>query len=560
MTESISQLISAYLYGHIRPEEYERLRAWLLEDPEHVEEYVREGYLHRAIRVVLQREQAQLTHAGAEADLTRAADSAEVFRDVIEHDLQLLASDSSRRQMGLSREEIQELAERKLAAFLEEQRQQESIEQRQSGFGWDFIDVWDRLVETSRALMRFCVRATKIAAVTMAIVLTISLSALHVRAHREVATVTDMLDARVEGLTLAPHVTRLTGKSAPIVLTTGVMKIMFDCGVKVVVESPADFQVKSARRVSLHKGKLYAQVSELGHGFRVDTPNSSIIDLGTEFGISVPDDQTASVVHMYAGQATVSPPRASPRGGSEVLTTGQARKVTAAGEVSHIEIEEAAFIRDFNSQTKTDWRGEWLTAVPLPAHDTDRASGIHPNKTYTHLLDFGLDRAAIVNGVAFAPVGVGEAYTGVVFRDDLLELTLTRIGAKSFRPFQNERHSEDADGGMQALLSDAIFLSNQPMPDHYALTLTGLTPGQKYSLRLYYCTDQREPVRSIRLIFNGQGHDKEIVIDQQAGGANYVRYDYTARSGKVDVTLRAMEAERCWHLYGLSNEVIDVEH
>jgi ferric-dicitrate binding protein FerR (iron transport regulator) len=377
----------------------------------------------------------------------------------------------------------------------------------------------------------------------------------------EVATVTDMLDAKVEGPVLTPLVSRLTDKSGPIVLTAGVMKITFDCGVKVVIEGPARFQVESAKRISLHKGNLYAQVSESGRGFRVDTPSSQIVDLGTEFGIRVPEDQTTSIVYMYSGRATVSSLKPDRAGDREVLLTqGQAREVTAAGDISRIDMKEAAFIRDFNSKTKTDWRGEWLTVVPLPTHDTDQASGIRADKAYTHLLDVGSSGTAVVNGVPFSPVDFNKPYTDVVLRNDALQFTLTRIGANSFRPFLNERQVENADGGMQALLSDFIFLSNAGVPGHYVLTLTGLTPGQKYSLRLYYCADQRELMGQIPLIFNGEGHDKTILVDEQARGAHYVRYDYTAGSEEVNVTFRAGKDDRSWHLYGLSNEVIDVGH
>ena len=40
--------------------------------------------------------------------------------------------------------------------------------------------------------------------------------------------------------------------------------------------------------------------------------------------------------------------------------------------------------------------------------------------------------------------------------------------------------------------------------------------------------------------------------------ANYVRYDYTADSEQVDVAFQTMADNRYWHLFSISNEVIDV--
>ncbi len=371
----------------------------------------------------------------------------------------------------------------------------------------------------------------------------------------EVATVTDLMDTQGNQLTLNG---RLTNKSDPITLRSGVVKILFDCGVRIVVEGPAQFKIESAKHILLNRGKLYAQVSPSGHGFQIDTPNSTIVDLGTEFGIDVPKDQTSSV-HMINGKATVEirDPNLPPS--KQFITEGQARRVNPSGTIDSIEIEKNEFIRDFDSVTQTYWRGEWLTLVPLPARHTDQASGISASKTYTHLLNIGIGQTAVINGVEFSSIDFSKNYYGTTYRDDSLEFTLTRHGAHCFGYFQNLSAETHADGGMQILLSDAIWLGRQTLPDYYTLTLSKLIPGKKYSLRIYYGPDHNNRSRLSRVVFNGEGHDREIQIDQVANGANYIRYDYTAKSNQVEVTFYSTTDDRNWHLYGISNEVIPLK-
>ena len=378
-------------------------------------------------------------------------------------------------------------------------------------------------------------------------------------APSEVATITDMLDAKVKGPVLTPRLSRLSNKSTPISLTTGIMKITFDCGVEAVIEGPAEFRITSAKSMSLNKGKLYARVSPLGRGFWVETATSSIVDLGTEFGIQVFDDQT-STVHMITGRAKLEAKRSHRRQAKQYLTEGQARRMSTSGKITSIDLNQSAFIRDINSETETYWRGECLSVIPLPTQNSDDASGIRTDKTYTHLLDFGHETAAVINEVTFSPIHFKDEYTDTVFRDDSLNLVLMRSGARAFLSFPNERQVENADGGMQALLSNGLYITSQSLPDYYTLTLTGLTPGQKYSLRLYYCPDQMGNNHPIQVVFNGEGHDKQIQINQLTQGAHYVRYDYTANSEQVDITFRSTTDDRTWHLYGLTNEIINLGH
>jgi hypothetical protein len=82
---------------------------------------------------------------------------------------------------------------------------------------------------------------------------------------------------------------------------------------RMIVEGPADLEFVGAMESRLHRGRLLMKVTEAGHGYRVATPKGSVIDLGTEFGVSVGDDAKVET-HVLSGEV-----EAIPDGGSKVL-------------------------------------------------------------------------------------------------------------------------------------------------------------------------------------------------------------------------------------------------
>ncbi len=62
----------------------------------------------------------------------------------------------------------------------------------------------------------------------------------------------------------------------------------------------------SGRSVQLLKGTLTARVPDRARGFTVLTPHNKVVDLGTEFGLSV-DDQGAATVRVFTGEVVAYP-------------------------------------------------------------------------------------------------------------------------------------------------------------------------------------------------------------------------------------------------------------
>lgn len=173
----------------------------------------------------------------------------------------------------------------------------------------------------------------------------------------EVATISDSLDAVYAGNRSFPIGMRLTGSPESIWLQKGIVKIAFDYGAEVVIESPAEFTLKTGDDMTLHSGRLFAHVPGRSKGFRVDTPNASVIDLGTEFAIKV-DYDGSSDVHLFVGKASLIPGTKGKTGEGQILTAGQARHVDTASDVQEIPVKRGAFVHDINSLEGLVWRGQ----------------------------------------------------------------------------------------------------------------------------------------------------------------------------------------------------------
>ncbi len=72
-----------------------------------------------------------------------------------------------------------------------------------------------------------------------------------------------------------------------MILAEGFAKITFIEGAEVILEAPAEVVLEAKDRIYLYKGRVYAVVPGQAVGFTLQTSNSEIIDLGTEFGAYV---------------------------------------------------------------------------------------------------------------------------------------------------------------------------------------------------------------------------------------------------------------------------------
>ena len=88
-------------------------------------------------------------------------------------------------------------------------------------------------------------------------------------------------------------------------LESGVVELSFGSGARAAVEGPAEMKLTSPNRIELSQGKLAAEVPHQAIGFTVRTPNATVVDLGTRFGIDA-KGQSNSEVDVFEGKVHVA--------------------------------------------------------------------------------------------------------------------------------------------------------------------------------------------------------------------------------------------------------------
>ena len=186
--------------------------------------------------------------------------------------------------------------------------------------------------------------------------------------------------------------------------------------------------------------------------------------------------------------------------------------------------------------------GGVLTLTPIA---DDAASGVSPSISYTHLADFNSDDGgAVINGVTFPAATAAGA-----------NFNLARAG----NTFQNHNSPAPDGSGMDDLLDDFFFGAGGGPPITSSLTVSNLTPGVPYRLRMYVGG------------FGGNTQDFSAddtlvptvvpVVPRNAGSdaiAGSLDYTYTLLPGDTDltVTFDPTSDGDTFHWYGFSNEVV----
>lgn len=115
-------------------------------------------------------------------------------------------------------------------------------------------------------------------------------------------------------------------------LQSGMIRLSYRHGVVVTIEGPADYQILAHDRAVLHQGRLAAFVPDGAEGFRVSTPNANVVDLGTEFGLTV-SDCGETELSVFDGKVELTP--TAPQGTTRVVESGLACRVDAQGKTHH---------------------------------------------------------------------------------------------------------------------------------------------------------------------------------------------------------------------------------
>ncbi len=119
-----------------------------------------------------------------------------------------------------------------------------------------------------------------------------------------------------------------------LTLLEGFAEITFDNQARIIVQSPSKIDIEDYNQIFLHSGKLTVMVPPTAIGFVVRTTGASIVDYGTEFGVTA-DLHGQTETHVFKGQvelrAGTDPVRFA---NAQKLTSGQGGQVDKDGKLT----------------------------------------------------------------------------------------------------------------------------------------------------------------------------------------------------------------------------------
>ncbi len=227
--------------------------------------------------------------------------------------------------------QIERYASQQLAAFLAEEQRVQS--QSQTPARWDF---WSSICEAAQAAQRFAAvgaRVVKTAAVCLFALGILAALCLYIYANRTLGVLVDSANARWE----VP--VDQTGKlrAGPMTLEEGYARIKLNKGAEVILQAPSTFNLRNANRMFLESGWITAKVPPSATGFTVKTPDSSIVDFGTEFGL-LAGTAGNTEVHVFDGRidfecaGTATQP--------QTLVKDEAITVSADGQTRRVPVQQ----------------------------------------------------------------------------------------------------------------------------------------------------------------------------------------------------------------------------
>jgi len=294
------RLISLYFLDHtaMTESEAEQLSEWLKADVEHVRVFIRAALLHHEIH-----------HQFSTSDLIKKSI---LYDDQPDSDTDILAghlSDTAAWQALLD-------AERTAPGI---EREVESPEPKPS--------VGDTKTDKDKRANKFWPTVTLFSSAAALLLVLLGIIE-YVCSHRVVAELGNSVHAKWAE---TPDSNGL--RPGLLELREGAAEITFKQGTRVLIQAPCEFDLVSTNRMELMGGSVTAFVPEQARGFRMITPQSEIVDFGTEFGVAVASS-TAYEVHVFKGRVGLEPdPRRGGTGKREDLLDGQCALADASGSI-----------------------------------------------------------------------------------------------------------------------------------------------------------------------------------------------------------------------------------
>ena len=136
-------------------------------------------------------------------------------------------------------------------------------------------------------------------------------------------------------------------------LSSGVAVIEFDGGARLALQGPAKLELIGTKTARLLNGAASVRCEEGLYSFSLLTPTSTVIDLGTEFGVAVAMDGE-SEVHVLDGEVEVTGSLDKERQQNQFLTAGKTLLLASNGKNRVLPSSTREWIRDYSTQADRD--------------------------------------------------------------------------------------------------------------------------------------------------------------------------------------------------------------
>lgn len=119
-------------------------------------------------------------------------------------------------------------------------------------------------------------------------------------------------------------------------LKRGTIQVELISGATVLIEGPAAFELISPLKAFCQYGKVRASVPEQAQGFTIETSRLNVVDLGTEFTLSL-DATGNGQVQVIDGEVELhSPDQQTTRSGIQSLKTGEGVQFDQRGSINRL--------------------------------------------------------------------------------------------------------------------------------------------------------------------------------------------------------------------------------
>ncbi|MFC4992338.1 DNRLRE domain-containing protein [Rubritalea tangerina] len=186
----------------------------------------------------------------------------------------------------------------------------------------------------------------KVAAIAALVLLSLSLFIPMSKREKGIASISESSLAQWGQCSLPTTEGEVLSQGA-LELLHGTASLSFESGAVVSLEAPAAIELVSEMQARVLYGRVVAEVPEQAIGFRLDTPDLEVKDLGTVFSVYVDKGSKASTVDVIDGEVEVFHEVSA---GKKLLVTNEGVQTGGEGmvfrrndgEIIHSELEEAA--------------------------------------------------------------------------------------------------------------------------------------------------------------------------------------------------------------------------